>query len=297
MSADHCPERAERFKLEVIRKILDDFSASDIGEVDPKAVDHLILKTFEHWDAPMKKFLDDTESALRDNIHKALEEVFRQWRTTDLYKESYRIIMTFLATHMESQRKDVAERSLRLERFKPITWNSEAMEANRREELGIFENARYEARAHAYYDEQDARTGRATSQQERHRKIVSGQARAEIGVDPYQREVDVMAKIRAYYNIASSRFIDHICQSLQAELFESFRTDIQGELLLGLQVNDQDAQAHCIRLLAEDPAREVHRQALKKEKEKLLAAQAVIDGLDMKYQQGETVNGVANGAV
>ncbi|KAJ9667410.1 hypothetical protein H2201_002611 [Coniosporium apollinis] len=298
-----CPVKASdlaaRFKLEDIRKALDDFSASDIGEVDPKAVDFLILKTFEQWDAPMKKFLDDTETVLRVNIRRALDDVFCKWKTTDLYKESSRIIDRFLTNHMENQRKEIAERALRLERFKPITWNSETMEVNRMEELEVFQHARYEARANAYLDEQDARTGKATSLQERHRRIMTDQVRKEVGPDPYQREVEVMAKVRAYYNIASMRFVDHICQSLQVELIESFRTDIREELMLGLQVKEDhgDAQAHCVRLLVEDPAREVHRQALKKEREKLVAAQGVIDSLDLKYRQVDGVNGLSNGMV
>lgn len=298
MSTDWCLDLATRFKLEDIRKVLDDFSASDIGDVDPKAVDYLILKTLEHWDAPMRTFLDDTEKVLRVHVRRALDEVFRQWKTTDLYKESYRIIDTFLTTHMQSQRQDVAERALRLERFKPITLNIEILERNRVEELEVFQTARYEARANAWVDEQDVRTGKGTSLQDRHRKIATEQVRKEIGPDPYQREVEVMAKVRGYYNVASNGFVDHICKSLQAELFESFRTDIRGGLMEGLSVvDDADAHANCVRLLAEDPAREVHRQALKKEKEKLMDAQKVIDSLDLKYRQVDGVNGVSNGVV
>ncbi|EON68609.1 hypothetical protein W97_07867 [Coniosporium apollinis CBS 100218] len=277
---------ATRFKLEDIRKILDDFSASDIGDVDPKAVDYLILKTLEHWDAPVRTFLDDTEKVLRVHVRKALDEVLRQWKTTDLYKESYRIIDTFLTTHMQSQH-DVAERALGLERFKPITLNIETLERNRVEELEVFQAARYEARANAWIDEQDARTGKGTSLQDRHRKIATDQVRKEVGADPYQREVEVMAKVRGYYNVASNSFVDHICKSLQVELFDSFRTDIHGGLVEGLSVvDDADAHANCVRLLAEDPARELHRQTLKKEKEKLMDAQKVIEFLGLEVSPG-----------
>lgn len=246
----------------------------------------------------MRTFLDDTDKVLRVHVRKALDEAFSQWKTTDLYKESYRIIDTFLTTHIQSQRQDVAERALRLERFKPITLNIETLERNRVEELEVFQAARYEARASAWIDEQDARTGKATSLQDRHRKIATDQVRKEVGTDPYQREVEVTAKVRGYYNITSNSFVDHICKSLQVELFDSFRTDIHGGLVEGLSVvDDADAHANCVRLLAEDPARELHRQALKKEKEKLADAQKVIDSLDLKYRQVEGANGLSNGSV
>ncbi|KAL2354881.1 Dynamin family protein [Cryomyces antarcticus] len=272
---------ARTFRLEGVRDTLEKVCTSDIpGEVDPKAVDHLRLESLANWDKSMNDFIKKTEMALGRILHAILDDVLSPWKATALYKETSKIVDDYLSLSVGEQRTH-AQRALRLEQFKPMTMNDKSIEENEKKELTFFEAARYAARANSYLNQQEAMLGKRPDLNEvRTRKIQTDQTlRKELGVDPFQREVGVMAKVRGYYNVASMRFVDHVVQGLQAELFERCRTHLHEELKTGLHVDVEDGSGRCTHLLAEDSAREARRIQLKKEKERLLQAQEMLSGL------------------
>ncbi|KAJ9655554.1 hypothetical protein H2201_008779 [Coniosporium apollinis] len=143
---------------------------------------------------------------------------------------------------MDDQRRNI-KYHLCLEHYRPFTMDEELLERYRAEHLDEIQEARYKVRARAYLDKQGAR------------ETISGERlRKAIGADPYQREVNVMAKIIAYYRIASARFIDHVCMSVRAELSECSSAVTEEVRSQNLQVNGDEVQARFVRLLAEDLA-------------------------------------------
>ncbi|TKA79525.1 hypothetical protein B0A49_01091 [Cryomyces minteri] len=233
---------AKTFKLEGIRDTLEKVCTSDIpGEVDPKAVDHLRIESLTNWDKAMDEFIRKTEMALGRTLHAILEDVLSPWKSTALYKETSKILDDYLSLGVGEQRTH-AQRALRLEQFKPMTMNDKSIEENEKKELAYFEAARYAARANSYLNQQEAMLGKRPDLNEvRTGKIQTDQTlRKELGVDPFQREVGVMAKVRGYYNVASMRFVDHVVQGLQVELFDRCRTHLHEELKTGLHVDVED---------------------------------------------------------
>jgi len=136
-------------------------------------------------------------------------------------------------------------------------------------------NNRFRQRFNQRLEDKFAELGKPLNAQEQ------SNVRQELGPDPYQREVEVMAKIRAYYCIASTRFIDNICASVQGELFEDFKMGLREQLIDSLGVSAADPKAHenCVALLAEDAARERKRMMCQKEKVALEKAQECLDKL------------------
>lgn len=294
-------EHTTRFNLEGIRKALNDYTTSDIpGEIDPKAVNILRMQTLEKWEHPTKAFLDGLETALRGTINKALDGTLRAWKTTELSRETAHVAQSFLNVGFREQRDMIVPRVLRLERHKPMTENAAALESSEKKELEVFINARIQSRTMTYFDELDASTGKPTPQSERLRKKNDLNFRNQLGPDPFSREVEAMSKIRGYYNIASMRYVDTVVMGIQAELFEKLKEDLREELEKVLGIREPDGQDTCARLLAEDPAREMRRRALRADKEKLVSALECLQQLDQKYQQGippasSTVTNGANG--
>ncbi|OMP86625.1 Interferon-induced GTP-binding protein Mx [Diplodia seriata] len=277
----------KRFDLEYIHKTLNDKSSSDIpGEIDPKALNFLRLKTLEGWEHPTKDFLDGLHTALRSSINQALDDTLRAWKTTELSRETARLSECFLEVAFSEQRDRAVPRALKLERYKPVTENAMALEYNEKQELEVFLNARIQARTGIYFDELDASTGKQTSKTERQRKANDLHFRNVLGPDPFSREVEAMSKVRGYYNVASMRYVDAVVMGIQAELFEKLKEGLRDELITVLEIFGPNNQDTCARLLAEDPAREMRRRALKADKEKLVAALDCLQELDQKYQQG-----------
>ncbi|TKA71917.1 hypothetical protein B0A49_03771 [Cryomyces minteri] len=233
---------AKTFKLEGIRDTLEKVCTSDIpGEVDPKAVDHLRIESLANWDKAMNDFIKKTEMALGRTLHAILDDVLSLWKSTALYKETSKILDDYLSLGVGEQRTH-AQRAPRLEQFKPMTMNDKSIEENEKKELAYFEAARYAARANSYLNQQEAMLGKRPDLNEvRTRKIQTDQTlRKDLGVDPFQREVGVMAKVRGYYNVASMRFVNHIVQGFQVELFDRCRTHLHEELKTGLHVDVED---------------------------------------------------------
>lgn len=288
----------KRFDLEEIQQTLNEKSSSDIpGEIDPKALNYLRLKTLEAWKHPTKDFLEGLRSALRDTLYQALDDTLAKWRTTELSRETSRLSENFLDSAFIEQRDRAVPRALKLELYKPITENAVALEYNEKQELEVFQNARIQARTNLYFDALDATTGKTTSKTERQRRTNDLNFRYTVlGPDPFAREVEAMSKIRGYYNIASMRYVDTVVMGIQAELFERMKEGLKDELINALGIFAEDNQDTCARLLAEDPAREMRRRGLKADREKLVAALDCLQELDQKYQGGTpTTVSSANG--
>jgi len=237
-----------RFKLDDIRATLDEFSSSGLpGDVEPKAVDSLILITLKHWDTPVYRLVDSLEAALRSSLENTLEVTALEWSTSQLFFEMRRIQESFLSTHLGDLRSNIASRALRLERRKPMTMDEANLQRYMKEQFRVFEDARFEARSNAYFDTQERVMGKEIPKQERERKRLNPAEREslklKLGPDPFTREIEVMAKIRAYYQIASTRFVDNIRQSVEAELFYQFRDGLKDDLEEGLKVTEDNCKS------------------------------------------------------
>jgi hypothetical protein len=104
--------------------------------------------------------------------------------------------------------------------------------------------------------------------------------------DPYLAEVEVVARIKAYYQIAANRFIDRICQTVEFDLFQKLTAGLKDELEAGLQIYGQNGMltrcmpprisltmivgyGFCRALLEVDPERALLRKRLEHEKKVL----------------------------
>ncbi|KAF2136013.1 uncharacterized protein K452DRAFT_303099 [Aplosporella prunicola CBS 121167] len=288
----------KRFTLEAIRSTLNDLSTSDIpGDIDPKAVNHMRLETLKNWDQPMAAFLDGVLEAIRDTIKKALDATLQAWNTTELYTKTKQLSEDFVQDITHQLHNVYAPRALRLERCKPMTENFASLKSNEEKELEIFQEARWKARTEAYFNNQDRVTGKTTQPADRQKKMVDEHFRKSLGPDPFAREVEAMSKIRGYYTIASTRFVDHLCQSFQADVFEVLRCNLHDELVASLEIYKDDGvktpQKTCMELLEEDEDRAARRRVLNADREKLDAALKCLQELDEKYQSA-TNTGMAS---
>ncbi len=203
-----CLGLAKKFTLTEIQDIIQDAHVAGIpNQVDPKVVERMSQLSVKHWERPMNDFLQTTGDMLRKLILEQLDDAFGAWRQTALYAEATTIVNEFLDIALGAQR-EAACRVYNLEHYKPITYNGAALEDAKQKALVIIQGRRRDARISKYLDEQEVKTGRPTTGVERQKKMASV-TDAQLGVDPYHQEVDVMG----------------VCQSLPLILSIPLTTD------------------------------------------------------------------------
>jgi len=180
-----------------IREVIQDAHVAGIpNQVDPKAIERMSQMSVEHWDKPMKDFMQSTGDMLQKLVLSRLDDVFGAWKQTALFTEATAIVNGFLSLALTAQR-EAAERVYRLENFKPITYNGAALDQAKEAALSVIRARRRYALIGSYLDEKEAKSGRATSGQDRQKKMATV-TDVQIGIDPYHQEVDAMGVCYSY---------------------------------------------------------------------------------------------------
>ncbi|CAK48306.1 uncharacterized protein An11g02390 [Aspergillus niger] len=231
-------------------------------QTDPKAIEIMNQMSVKHWYDPLSVFLVATHRLVRDMLHKQLDEVFLQYHQTGLYRELKRIIEGFLyklrAAHFEH-----AQENFNIEYNKPFTLALSALDQSIKSAYIFLAEKRRFARASSYLDAQ-GKYPRGDARREAELKKLTD---VELGRDQFSQELTMMATSRGYYDLASSRFIDSICQSVHTKLFAKCRDDLIKEIERELCIFDENE------LMEEDPDRQRRRQFLLREKERIDKAQ------------------------
>ena len=155
------------------------------NQVDPKVTERMSQMSVEHWDKPMKEFLQTTGDMLQNLMLAQIDDVFGAWKQTALYTEVTSIVNGFLSRALIAQR-EAAARVYRLENLKPITYNSSAVNQAMVKALEVILEKRRESRVGKFLREQEAKAG-----QDRSKKLATV-TDAQLGDDPYKQEIEVM---------------------------------------------------------------------------------------------------------
>ncbi|KAL9094921.1 MAG: hypothetical protein Q9165_002871 [Trypethelium subeluteriae] len=284
------PIRTQKLKLEKIKQTLVRVSLSGIpDEYDSKALDQLILESFQLWDTPIDKFLESLRRLMGGLFRDVLENLFKPYLGTPLHDKVHKITGEFITLAFMSF-NSAKDRALRSERFKPITLNKDILTHHLRSHQRYLETNRFKERANIYIDRQESVTGRSTEGQDRAKKMTKEKEviLKELGEDEFQAALKVLAKVRAYYDIAAPRFIDNICLTVQSELYGECKEKLLNQLKIGLEIDQPDLSAvqdECITLLSQEPEKEAQRIALTREKEALEKAQRRIRELPIQMGQ------------
>ncbi|KAH9917729.1 P-loop containing nucleoside triphosphate hydrolase protein [Fomitopsis serialis] len=78
----------------------------------------------------------------------------------------------------------------------------------------------------------------------------------------YENEMQLMAHVRAYVQVAYKRIIDHVPRTIQRDLNQVFADGLKMEMLSKLKLDDPDTSERLKELLKEDPERAAERKRL-----------------------------------
>ncbi|KAF3029101.1 hypothetical protein E8E15_010975 [Penicillium rubens] len=243
------------------------------NQLDPRAIENLNKRSVDHWERLMDIFLKATHSLVHSMLCEALEEEFAQYHQTGLYQELKRILKEFMSK-LRQVHLQVTRDFCKSEREIPFTMAQGQHQVLMQHASNVLRARRFNARANCWlkirgHDMNDERIP------EKIKKIQPEQ----LGPDRYCQELDMMASSLAYYDIASSRFLDVLCQSTHMKLFRACRASLVNTLRDDLEIFGDNGRARCLDLMTEDPERQHRRAQLLKEREKFSKAQEWLDSV------------------
>ncbi|KAJ5383732.1 Dynamin [Penicillium concentricum] len=254
------------------------------NQLDPRAIENLNKRSVEHWGKLMEIFLKATHSLVHSMLVEALEEEFAQYHQTGLYQELSRILKEFMSK-LRRIHLQIAKDYCKSEHEIPFTMAQGQHQILMQQASKSLKDRRHNARATCWlkirgHDMNDERIS------DKIKKIQSDQ----LGPDRYSQEIEMMASSLAYYDIASSRFLDVLCQSTHMKLFRACRAGLVNTLRDDLEIFGDNGRARCLDLMTEDPERQHRRAQLLKEREKFSKAQEWLDSVRDEDMEMEDVD-------
>ncbi|WEW58235.1 hypothetical protein PRK78_003703 [Emydomyces testavorans] len=278
------PARALSFSPREIRNINTDTYASGVpGLGNPQAVEAMNRLSVAPWKGPMHEFLSATYTKIEHVLMAEVEKVFAQYQQTALYGALKVIILQFLDSIRKEHYRQ-ADENYYIETSKPFTLATGAFSKAQEEALANFSRKRHAVRVREYVTTVEEITGKTCN--------ANSVTLEQLGPDGFVKEIEIMAVFisiqtafliismadcdqasRAYYEIASSRFLDVTCQGIHTKLFFRCRNELRAVIEEKLGILGANASERCMELMVEDEARQRRRAQLQREKEKLDKAQ------------------------
>jgi hypothetical protein len=194
------------------------------GIVTPAAREEICMTSLWAWNGPLKALSDATYSMLRTAVLRILERTLGRYKQTDLFRQSKRKVLDFLAQHHAEQRRSL-DAFYELETYKLFTLNESAFLKYQEEELRILQAKRRVARVRCFIQRHAYLTKKTLSdaaKQQMEKSITDD----ELGPDPFKLEIETAAYVRGYYRTAGYRFSDNLCQNIQGNLLKTVHKDI-----------------------------------------------------------------------
>ncbi|RDA88301.1 hypothetical protein CP532_6571 [Ophiocordyceps camponoti-leonardi (nom. inval.)] len=265
-----------------LRQVHDDIQKKTTAGMPDKYSDDveidLIQEAIEPWKLPMEAFLKETMRILQEKLEDALSVALANLKKRSVYKETQKRVRDCLKEH----RQQVYSELLQLyddEKARLLTFNKDAFDRYRREELETLVEFRTQKRVEARM------APRREVDDAAWKKKLDAEA-AKLGPDKFARELKVIAYIRGYYRLAAYRFADAVVQRILCRMIPSIRLKLYCvDEMLGLR--GPKAQEIYMSLVEEDANTAANREAYKSEKSKFEKALESIRRLDAR-RAGQT---------
>jgi len=261
--------RVQRFRLEEIRQLNQQRYQSSIpGEIEPAAVEEMHRMSVQHWDTTFREFMSEVSGLINEEVLRCVSDTFGKQKHLGLYAKVEELVRDHLDLIIQDEWTKL-ERVCDAERKHPLTFDTTSVKGTETESL----NQRRERRTEARLD-----IARAVQKaQNVGKKKVKELSLDELSPDPWDVEVQMAAKTRAYYDVASHRFVDSICQQIFAHLIPRCQGDLISYIKEQLGLDDIPRnRARIVILMSEDAEREAHRARLISEMERLNEGHAYI---------------------
>jgi hypothetical protein len=283
-----------------IRQSVAERGPAGIPEFDNHKIrEDYALVAVNPWKFPLETFVDHTFRMLRLELLSTLRSTLQSYEQTSLYRRSKDIIEKFL------QKQEIEQRAISMEFYKTeaaglFTINEAAFDLHKAEALEWLKKQRRNWRLDCYMKKQSDTRFKDDAAREAFKNKVTD---AELGPDPFAKELDIAAYIRGYYTTARLRFVDSICANMKSRYFGKIKEEIsyllenklgldQGDSKYSkeshkLQANNILGEGTCQQLLEGNAEIAIKRTALQKKRKQLVEFSSVLDQLNSEIYDPE----------
>ena len=261
--------RVQRFRLEEIRELNQRHYQSSVpGEIEPAAVEEMHRMSVQYWGTTFKSFMLEVSRLIHAEVIGCVLNTFGRQKHLSLYAKVEEIAEDYLDKLVQTE-WTYLDRLCDAKKKYPLTFDTVGIKNAEMESLTQRREKRAEARLHI---------ARAIQKhQNAGKKKVKEVCLEDLGPDPWDVEVQMAAKTRAYYDVASHRFVDGISQQIFAHLVLQCQEGLVSHIKTNLGLNDIPRnRARIVALMAEDTEREAYRARLISQLERLNEGHAYI---------------------
>lgn len=259
--------RACHFDLEQIYKINKRQYQSDVpGEIEPKAIEELNKLSVQYWEDLLNNFMQNLRKLSIQQTRKCIEVAFRQQKHLPLYQAVLALAERYVEITFEDE-KNVWLRKCSAETKTPFTSDNTSLQKYESTILKTHKERRTEARLVV---ERAIQKADHIGEKKKPKLLDEG----SLEEDEWDLELRMSAKTAAYYELASKRFVDNICQDLLTVYIPRLQLDLVTFITRKFGLDDMgsdETQATISELMCEDPEREKERRRLLREQENLKA--------------------------
>lgn len=268
--------RVQRFRLEEIREINSNYyQASVPGEIELKALETMNRMSVQYWGVTLNEFMHKVNKVVKGQILEHIDNHFGHQKHLQLYSTVQTIAKNYLELVIHEEWSGL-DRICDAELKYPLTFNQESLKKHELDSIAVRRQKRAEARLVL-----EQTLLKATNMGKKIKTLTID----DLPPDSWDVEVQMSAKTRAYYEIASSRFVDTICQNIFVYLIPRCQEALVNHVREQLGLHDVQANKERIAILmAEDAEREAYRARLRGEQ----------DRLEEGYTYIQKVLGIAN---
>lgn len=213
------------------------------GEINPAGLNEMSVSTLKHWDHWTEQLFFEVGDTIREAILSivASDSVCGPWSGSLLHQRMGSTISNIVNTNMCTELEKALELARREIRSPPVVADNERFEKLCEDEEKLLIGHRRRARGKKYYE----MTNGAVDNDTKLKKFIDSDKFSEtVGPDPYLREVRIMAKMRAYYRIVATRFVEYVIVNIEAGLIQSL-DQLKDGIVDVLGLKEQKGKAHC----------------------------------------------------
>lgn len=269
------------------------------GLVSASVYEPLFIEAAKTWAPHLEWFINSTFALLQAEIFAILDAAFSHLKNRAVYKESVEHMRAFIDTHKTELRTQL-HHIYNLESQRLFTKDDETLKRNQAAEMKILVRHRNHFRIAAHNGEELSVVPKVDDMTDEDRKQEEAKMARELknlGPDPFEPELAVLAYIRGYYLTAANRFIDYVSIHVMSGLLPRVASVIDTYLheMLGL-TGRATTQEALQRLMSEGPEIEQKRRDLRAEKETLDGAMDIIVNLERREREQQAAAAAAAAA-
>ncbi|KAI0319289.1 P-loop containing nucleoside triphosphate hydrolase protein [Amylostereum chailletii] len=239
----------------------------------------MIQSIVKEWRSPSRQLFEATQSILHKHITAIVEEQFGQFGK--LKNRVVHIMTIHMRQCMTETQRRISE-SLE-EEDRPFSRNTHYLSDYRDKFLTHYQSLRRQE-SHSFVDQLDNRSSREDAFSEALNAAMTSLTQMGFhGVDPsslarllpldtMEPAIEIMADVRAYFQVAYKRFVDVIPMKIDRALVLGMRVGLEQALFDGLNVKGPGAFDRCRQLLEEPMDVSQKREELTKRMQRLLRA-------------------------